>query len=232
MMREAGISVTVGVLEKECKESHKRFFTFHNKKRPYIILKWAETTDGFTAPLDQEKGKPFWITSPESKKRVHKWRTEEAAILVGTKTVELDNPSLTARLWKGKQPLRVVIDKSMKLNSSLNTFNNAAKTLVFTKEQIENTKTTTYQKIKFKHTENELLNELYNREIQSVIIEGGTKTLQNFIDLNLWDEARVFTGKTKLKNGISAPKFNLEPWKTETISSDILKWYKNETLLN
>ena len=133
MMREAGISVTVGVLEKECKESHKRFFTFHDKKRPYIILKWAETTDGFTAPLDQEKGKPFWITSPESKKRVHKWRTEEAAILVGTKTVELDNPSLTARLWKGKQPLRVVIDKSMKLNSSLNTFNNAAKTLVFSK---------------------------------------------------------------------------------------------------
>ncbi len=232
MMREAGISVTVGVLEKECKESHKRFFTFHNKKRPYIILKWAETTDGFTAPLDQEKGKPFWITSPESKKRVHKWRTEEAAILVGTKTVELDNPSLTARLWKGEQPLRVVIDKSMKLNSSLNTFNNAAKTLVFTKEQIENTKTTTYQKINFKHTENELLNELYNREIHSVIIEGGTKTLQNFIDLNLWDEARVFIGKTKLKNGISAPKFNLEPWKIETISSDILKWYKNETLLN
>ena len=120
----------------------------------------------------------------------------------------------------------------MKLNSSLNVFNNAAETLVFTEQNIENTKTTTYQKIHFKHTENELLNELYKREIQSVIIEGGTKTLQNFIDLNLWDEARVFTGKTKLKNGISAPKFNLEPWKTETISSDILKWYKNETLLN
>ena len=145
-LEKAGIEVTTAVLEGKAKALNKRFFTFHNKKRPYIILKWAETTDGFTAPLDQEKGKPFWITSPESKKRVHKWRTEEAAILVGTKTVEIDNPSLTARLWKGKQPLRVVIDKSMKLNSSLNTFNNAAKTLVFTKEQIENTKTTTYQK--------------------------------------------------------------------------------------
>ncbi|MDB2442542.1 RibD family protein, partial [Flavobacteriales bacterium] len=231
-MREAGISVTLGVLEKDCKESHKRFFTFHNNKRPYIILKWAETTDGFIAPLDQEKGKPFWITSPESKKRVHKWRTEEAAILVGTKTVELDNPSLTARLWEGDQPLRVVIDKSIKLNSSLNAFNDAAKTLVFTKEHIENTKTTTYQKIHFKHTENELLNELYKREIHSVIIEGGTKTLQNFIDLNLWDEARVFTGNTRLTKGISAPKLNLEPSKIETISSDILKWYKNKTLLN
>ena len=114
-LMEAGSKITLGVLEKECKELNKRFFTFHEKKRPYIILKWAETQDGFIAPLEQESGKPFWITSPESKKRVHKWRTEEAAILVGTKTVELDNPSLTARLWKGEQPLRVVIDKSMKL---------------------------------------------------------------------------------------------------------------------
>ena len=104
--------------------------------------------------------------------------------------------------------------------------------MVFTKEHIENTKTTTYQKIHFKHTENELLNELYKREIHSVIIEGGTKTLQNFIDLNLWDEARVFTGNIRLTKGISAPKFNLEPSKIETISSDILKWYKNKTLLN
>ena len=149
MLQESGAKVKVGVLEKECLESHKRFITFHQKKRPYIILKWAQTKDSFIAPLTQETGKPFWITSPTAKKLVHKWRTEEASILVGTRTAEKDNPSLTARLWKGNQPIRLVIDKDLKLSKELNIFNSETNTIVFTEIENISTNTIEYCKIDF-----------------------------------------------------------------------------------
>ena len=117
-MRESGIKVDVDVLKDKCVESHKRFFTFHNKKRPYVILKWAETKDGFIAPAKQKLGEPFWITSEESKTLVHKWRSQESSILIGTNTAKLDNPSLTVRLWNGNSPLRIVIDENLKLNNN------------------------------------------------------------------------------------------------------------------
>jgi diaminohydroxyphosphoribosylaminopyrimidine deaminase/5-amino-6-(5-phosphoribosylamino)uracil reductase len=227
LMRNAGVEVILGVLEEDCKNSHKRFFTFHTKKRPYIILKWAETQDGFMATLHQQKGKPFWITSQESKKLVHKWRTEEEAILVGTNTAEQDNPELNARLWEGNQPLRIVIDRILKLPNSLKIFNAKAKTLVFTEQNSVGSNTETIQNILFKSVPTEIMQELHKRNIHSVIIEGGQKTLHSFIELNLWDEARVFIGEQRLLKGIAAPILKAKPIKTEKISKDVLNWYKN-----
>ncbi|MBT8260877.1 MAG: bifunctional diaminohydroxyphosphoribosylaminopyrimidine deaminase/5-amino-6-(5-phosphoribosylamino)uracil reductase RibD, partial [Bacteroidia bacterium] len=185
-LMDSGCNVTVGVLEAECKEHHKRFFRFHNKKRPYIILKWAETQDGFIAPLIKEKKEPFWITNEYSRQLVHKWRTKEQAILVGTNTVVEDNPSLTSRVYNGKNPIRIVIDKNKILDKSLQIFDNASKTIVINKHNTNFNKPLAQQ----------ICNLLYQENINSVIIEGGTKTLQTFIDENLWDEARVFIGNT------------------------------------
>lgn len=227
MMEMAGAKVKVGVLEEACKNSHKRFFTFHEKKRPYIILKWAQTHDGFIAPLEQKEGEAFWITSPESKKLVHKWRAEEASILVGTNTAAKDNPALTARLWNGNQPLRLVIDRSLRLKESLQLFDGSTETLVFTKKSKANTNSTEYQNIDFSKLHEEIMNVLYKRDIHSVIIEGGRETLQSFIDLNLWDEARVFIGECKLKAGISAPVLPVKPFLEEKVSTDALRWYYN-----
>lgn len=227
MMQKAGASVKIAVLEEECKVSHKRFFTFHEKNRPYIILKWAETIDGFIAPLEQEFGIPFWITSPEAKKLVHKWRTEEASILVGTNTAEKDNPALTARLWVGNQPLRIVIDRKLRLKNSIQVFDDSAKTIVFTEKHKDNIESTEYQIIDFSNFQSEILEQLYKRNIHSVIIEGGRKTLQSFIDANLWDEARVFVGSANLEKGITAPILNTKAKFEEKVSTDILKWYSN-----
>jgi diaminohydroxyphosphoribosylaminopyrimidine deaminase/5-amino-6-(5-phosphoribosylamino)uracil reductase len=225
-MRESGIKVDVGVLKDKCVESHKRFFTFHNKKRPYIILKWAETKDGFIAPLKQKIGEPFWITSIESKTLVHKWRSQESSLLIGTNTAELDNPSLTVRLWKGNNPLRIVIDKNLKLNNSLNIFNNSAKSLVFNDVKnfiIDNIE---YCMIDFSSVHLEIMKTLYNKGVHSLIIEGGRETLQSFIDIDLWDEARVFVANQNLKNGVRAPKIKEKHISEEMVSSDLLRRYR------
>lgn len=225
-MRESGIKVDVGVLKDKCIESHKRFFTFHNKKRPYIILKWAETKDGFIAPVKQKIGEPFWISSSESKTLVHKWRSQESSILIGTNTAELDNPSLTVRLWKGNNPLRIVIDKNLKLNNSLNIFNNSAKSLVFNDVKnfiIDNIE---YCMIDFNSVHLEIMKTLYNKGVHSLIIEGGRETLQSFIDIDLWDEARVFVANQNLKNGVRAPKIKEKHISEEIISTDLLKRYR------
>ncbi len=189
-LKEAGCNVTVGVLETDCKAHHKRFFTFHNKKRSYIILKWAKTSDGFIAPKSKDNQKPVWITNQYSRQLVHKWRAEEQAILVGTNTVLQDNPSLTVRDWTGDNPIRVVLDKDKKLDASFTVFNNEAKTISLKK-----------------HTAKDLCNLLHEANINSIIIEGGAKTLQLFIDEGLWDEARIFTGSVTFNKGVIAPTF-------------------------
>jgi diaminohydroxyphosphoribosylaminopyrimidine deaminase/5-amino-6-(5-phosphoribosylamino)uracil reductase len=209
-LKNAGCNVVVGVLEDACKKHHKRFFTFHNKQRPYIILKWAETTDGFIAPLTKEEQKPVWITNTYSRQLVHKWRSEEQAILVGTNTVLQDNPSLTVRDWTGTNPIRVVLDKNETLSKAYKVFNNEAQTIVV--------KDTSAQSI---------CKALYDAEINSVIIEGGSKTLQLFIDSGVWDEARVFTGQTMFKEGIKAPNFTGKLISEENIKNDILRIYEN-----
>jgi len=202
-MENAGIEVIVGVLEKESRALNKRFFTFHEKERPYIILKWAESKDGFIAPKNQTA--PFWMTSSESKKLVHQWRAEEDAILVGRITAEKDNPSLNVREVKGKNPTRIVIDKDLKLSTDLNLFNTEAETLIFNTIKSEEKDSNKFIQIDFNNLIKNILEELHKQNIQSVIIEGGSKTLQSFIDKNIWDEARIFTTNKELNTGVKAP---------------------------
>ena len=202
-MRDAGIEVITGILEEESKLLNKRFFVFHRKKRPYIILKWAESCDGFIAPKKQSK--PLWLTSNKSKILVHKWRAEEDAILVGRITAEKDNPKLTVREVKGNNPVRIIIDNKLKLSNNLNIFNDDAETiiinLVVNKEREKNT----FIKINKENFIKTLLYVLYKKKIQSILIEGGSKTIQSFIDSNFWDEARVFKTNHSLNLGIKSP---------------------------
>ena len=219
-LRDAGCQVTVGVLENECREHHKRFFTLHNEKRPYIILKWAETSDGFIAPIKKDVVKPIWITSPNSRQLVHKWRSEEHAILVGTQTVIDDNPSLTVRDWAGEQPIRIILDKSERITKEHNIFNDKAQTICIGKATIDWQDKNSIAK--------QICDVLFKLNISSVIIEGGAKTLQTFINENLWDEARVFSGPLKFNAGINAPLFKGNLYSEESLNEDLLKIYKND----
>ena len=225
-MENAGIEVIVGVLEKESRALNKRFFTFHEKERPYIILKWAESKDGFIAPKNQTA--PFWMTSSESKKLVHQWRAEEDAILVGRITAEKDNPSLNVREVKGKNPTRIVIDKDLKLSTDLNLFNTEAETLIFNTIKSEEKDSNKFIKIDSNNLINNILEELYKQNIQSIIIEGGTITLQSFFDANMWDEARIFTANKTLTDGIKAPNIDGEIISEEKIGEDKLETIKND----
>ncbi|MDC0201821.1 bifunctional diaminohydroxyphosphoribosylaminopyrimidine deaminase/5-amino-6-(5-phosphoribosylamino)uracil reductase RibD [Flavobacteriales bacterium] len=225
-MRNAGIDVIVGIMEKDSKELNKRFFTFHEKKRPYIILKWAESKDGFIALKDQKE--PFWMTSKESKKLVHKWRAEEDAILIGRITAEKDNPSLTVREIEGENPIRIVIDKDLKLSENLNLFNSESETIIFNKMKSDNSSENNYIKINFNNMINSILKELYKQKNQSVIVEGGTTTLQSFIEENIWDEARIFTTDTKLENGVKSPIIKGKKISETEIDTDSLKIIVND----
>ena len=225
-MEKAGIKVSIGVLEKESRELNKRFFNFHEKRRPYIILKWAESKDGFIAPKDQTA--PFWMTCSDSKKLVHQFRAEEDAILVGRITAEKDNPSLTVREVTGKNPTRIVIDKDLKLSKKLNLFNNQAKTIIFNSIKTEEIDSNYYIKIDFNNLIENILQELYKQNIQSLIIEGGAKTLQSFIDKKLWEEARIFTANRTLVEGVKAPTLDGEIIFETKIDEDQLEIIKSE----
>lgn len=217
-LKNAGCNVTVGVLENECKEHHKRFFTYHNKKRPYIILKWAETQDGFIAPETKNEQRPVWISNEYSRQLTHKWRTEEHTILVGTNTVLQDNPSLTARNWTGQNPIRIVVDGDLKLPKHQAVFNSEAQTIVISKNNIDFSNPLAKQ----------ICDILYQNNINSIIVEGGRHMLQTFINENLWDEARIFTGNGLFKKGIEAPKLHGKLISEENIMGDILKTYRND----
>ncbi len=233
-LKQAGCNVVVGVLETECKKHHKRFFTFHNKKRPYIILKWAETTDGFIAPKTKNEQKPVWITNEFSRQLVHKWRAEEQAILVGTTTVLQDNPSITVRDWTGQNPIRIVLDKKDKLSKDYAVFDIEAKTILInskTKNSIPKTQNWQLEVIDWNlktAIAKQISDILYKNNINSIIIEGGAKTLQTFINENLWDEARIFKGSSAFKTGVKAPNFSGNLIFEETILNDSLKIYNND----
>jgi diaminohydroxyphosphoribosylaminopyrimidine deaminase / 5-amino-6-(5-phosphoribosylamino)uracil reductase len=225
-LRKAGIKVEVGILEKECRDLNKRFFTFHEKKRPYIILKWAQTLDGFIDinRSSENFGEPTWITGVLALRLVHKIRSEEAAVLVGTNTAEKDNPSLTVRNWSGNNPVRAVIDKNQRLSPALNLFDGTSKTLVLNAKKNEVTDETEWIKIDFEHDVLiQILNEFHHRKILSVIVEGGKQLLESFIRQNLWDEAHVFIGNKFFHNGISAPKIQGKILKSELLENDWLK---------
>jgi len=227
-LKENGVTVTVGILAKECYEINKRFFTFHQKKRPYIILKWAESLDGYMTPLEREKKEPFWISNEYSRQLVHKWRSEEQAILVGTNTVIDDNPKLDVRNWTGKNPIRIVLDRTGKISNDYFIKDKKTKTIIVTEQQILTTNDNViYENVIF---DNQLTSTicaiLFKYDLQSLIIEGGKKTLQTFIDANIWDEARVIIGNVTLQDGIKAPVLDGN-YKTEKIKTNQLKHFIN-----
>ncbi len=227
---KAGTDVQVGILEKECRELNKRFFTFHEKKRPYIFLKWAETTDGFI-DFDRAKnefGEPTWITGEKALVRVHQMRAKEDAILVGTNTALKDNPSLTVRHCAGRNPVRLVIDNHLRLPGNLNLFDGTVRTLVFNSLKNEEIGNTVFIKIDFhKKIIPQLLRSLFQQNIQSLIVEGGKQLLESFVEANLWDEAFRFVGDKRFTSGIKAPKISGTIIHSEKIGPDQLFVYKN-----
>jgi diaminohydroxyphosphoribosylaminopyrimidine deaminase/5-amino-6-(5-phosphoribosylamino)uracil reductase len=224
-LKVAGIHVETGILEKEAIELNKRFYTFHQKHRPYIILKYAHTRDGYFAPRG---GKQQWITNEYSKKRVHQWRGEEQAILVGYNTAKIDNPQLTNRFDKKANPLRMVIDRRLKLPNRFHLLDQCCPTIVVNELDERSLPNLKYKKMSFDHSlPQQILDYLYKKSIQSLIIEGGAFTLQSFIDLNLWDEARIFMGDVEWVHGIPAPKIMAEAVDEEHIENDVLTIYRN-----
>lgn len=227
-LQASGIEVLVGVLEDECREINKRFFTRIQQQRPFVILKWAQTLDGFFAPANDSQ---FWITGPEAKRLVHKWRAEEDAILVGKNTAKIDNPRLNVRLWGGTSPKRIVIDRKLELSNSLNLFDNSVETLVFNEiktDLVDNIKYIALEDFNY-FVPQYIVFQLYLQDIQSVIIEGGAATLKAFIDAGLWDEARIFTGKVTLGAGIQSPVVKGVIKEILAIGSDQLTILENQT---
>ena len=224
-LKRSGIEVITGVLEEECKRLNKLFFTFHEKQRPYVILKWAQTLDGF---LDRSRKTNDtginWISAPETKALVHKWRSQEQAILVGRNTILHDNPSLTVREFHGKNPIRIVIDSQLQLKNDMNIFSKDAPTIIFNRLKNHTNNNVEWVKIPETSTSN-ILSELYHRGIQSVFVEGGSRTLQYFIVDNLWDEARVIVGKKNFEEGVKAPVISKVPSDTQPFGEDNIYYY-------
>ena len=205
-LKDAGIDVKVGVLEKECKNLIRRFITFNTQKRPYITLKWAESADGFIDAI-RDNGKPAILSTPLTSIYVHKLRAENKAILVGRRTALLDNPSLTVRNWHGNNPIRVVIDRKLSLPETLHLFDKTVHTLVFTEKERAEETNLTFIRIDFgQDIIPQILTELYNRKIQTLLVEGGSMLLQSFIDAELWDEIYIEHARTKLYEGVESPR--------------------------
>jgi len=222
LLENAGIEVETGVLEKEARWQNRRFFTQIEKHRPYVILKWAQTQDGFVA---RENLSSKWISGSQSRQLVHKWRAEEDAILVGKNTAQYDNPSLNVRDWVGKNPVRIVLDSNLELPENLNLFDQSIPTICYNSKKSETQENLNFVNLGEQFSMYDMLKDLHSRKIQSLIVEGGTKVLSQFIENSLWDEARVFSGKVKFGTGISAPILNQNPAETLSIGEDILNIY-------
>lgn len=205
-LNNKGVKVKVGVLENECRELHKRFFTYQNKKRPYIILKWAETSDGFISPLKNNTGRPFWISNKYTRQIVHKWRSQENAILVGSKTYITDNPILDSRNWNNNNPQRFIIAGNNKIQSKRF-------------DIIRHDKTLSVDNI------NQIL---FEKNIQSILVEGGKKTLETFIKSGCWDEARIIKNEKKINNGIRSPILNSKINNVLKVDDDLIQTYFNQ----
>lgn len=228
-LRNAGVDVKIGVLKQECDWLNRRFFTYHTKRRPYIILKWAQTADGSIDNIRTDSTtKPLKITNAHFDRLVHKWRTQEDAILVGTRTALLDNPQLTARLWSGRNPVRICIDRELKVPITSKLFDCQAKTIIINGSKESTEGNLFYSKVDF--SENivpQILDILYRNEIQSVIVEGGSQTLNSFISNGLWDEARIFTNSDEIGTGIKAPIINHPVAKSENFGGIELNYHYN-----
>ncbi|MGN6495161.1 MAG: bifunctional diaminohydroxyphosphoribosylaminopyrimidine deaminase/5-amino-6-(5-phosphoribosylamino)uracil reductase RibD [Agriterribacter sp.] len=239
-LKAAGTKVDVGILEKECRELNKRFFTFHERHRPYVILKWAQSNNGKIAGLSNER---VLISNAYSNRLVHRWRSEEQSILIGTRTALADDPALTTRLWPGKNPIRLVIDLELRLPQTLHLFDDAAPTIVFNLHKntienfkdrsfVENRSTVFYQVTGTVSIVHQVLNALYHLNIQSVLVEGGARLLQSFIDEGMWNEARVITNNDLLiPEGLSAPALPVKgAQRKEVFDADSIHYYINPLL--
>jgi diaminohydroxyphosphoribosylaminopyrimidine deaminase/5-amino-6-(5-phosphoribosylamino)uracil reductase len=229
-LREAGCQVEVGLLEKEARQLNQRFFTFHEKQRPYIILKWAQTLDGFVDTVRDKNApvQPTWITDENARMLVHKWRTEEQAILVGRRTAQKDNPRLNARSWPGKSPTRVLLAPKLNLPGHLHLFDQSIPTIVINgikaevKEHLEFVKINLQEKIP-----EQILAVLFEKKLQSVIVEGGPMLLNAFIERGLWDEARVFVGNILFHEGVKAPAFPNAAYQKKWLGENQLLVFEN-----
>jgi diaminohydroxyphosphoribosylaminopyrimidine deaminase/5-amino-6-(5-phosphoribosylamino)uracil reductase len=229
-LQNADIEVGVNVLENECRELNKRFFTFYEQHRPYIILKWAQTGNSKIAGNDSNR---LYITNEYTNRVVHRWRGEEAAILVGTNTAMLDNPELTNRLWPGPSPARVVIDMKLRLPLSHKIFDRQSKTIIINgkKHGEKESDVLYYQVTEDVNLVHQVVNALYNLRIQSVLVEGGARLLQSFIDEEMWDEARIITNEEiRIRDGLPAPELNLaQRINSQQFFSDKIEFFKRQT---
>jgi diaminohydroxyphosphoribosylaminopyrimidine deaminase/5-amino-6-(5-phosphoribosylamino)uracil reductase len=233
-LKKANRKVKYGLLEQEGWFLNRRFFTFHTKKRPWVILKWAESEDGFIDIIRNIKSKstPTWLTNDQSKHLVHKWRSEEQSILVGQRTAILDNPNLNVREWYGKDPLRILIDPDLSVKSPNNLLDSGQSTLIFNFEKSEKKENIEFVQVSSQESMIlQIFDILHERDIQSVIVEGGAFVLNAFINEGLWDEARRFIGTTYLENGVSAPTISGKPVNTEMIGDVTLHYYYRDTSL-
>jgi diaminohydroxyphosphoribosylaminopyrimidine deaminase/5-amino-6-(5-phosphoribosylamino)uracil reductase len=231
-LEQAGIKVIYNILPDKCLVLNRRFFTFHVHRRPYIILKWARTADGFIDILRENPGmlQPTWISNDISRLLVHKWRAEEKAILVGTNTALLDNPRLSVREWPGNSPLRIVIDRELRLPKHLNLFDHSQPTLVFNGVTDSQQDKIQYVRLNFKGSVlGQMLNYLYAAGIQSLFVEGGKRLIESFLDEDLWDEARVFIGKKQFGSGIPSPVIRKVKPDEYKIREDLLLVYRNNS---
>ncbi len=222
-LKEAGIEVATGVLEKEARELNLRFFTSIEKQRPYIILKWAQTADGFISRANYDSK---WISNEFSRQLVHRWRTEEDAVLVGTKTAAHDDPKLNVRDWSGRDPVRIVIDRFLRLNNHLHLFDGTQRTICYNVMKHEEHHNLSLVRLDEENFIPELINDLHKQKMQSIIIEGGAQTLSFFINAE-WDEARVFESPRTFGAGIKAPVIHANLFSQLAISTDTLKIYRH-----
>jgi diaminohydroxyphosphoribosylaminopyrimidine deaminase / 5-amino-6-(5-phosphoribosylamino)uracil reductase len=225
-LRAHGIEVVAGVLEQECKELNKRFITYVTQHRPYIVLKWAQSANGRMAKSNRAR---FAISNDRSRRLVHKWRSEEASILVGTNTAFFDDPELTNRFWHGPHPVRLIVDMELRLPSSLKLFNREVKTIIFNTVRHEESENLYYYQITTDvNLVHQIVNALYQLKIQSVLVEGGARLLQSFIDEKVWDEIRTITNEELImEEGITAPLFEqAEKITTQRLLTDRLDVFK------
>ena len=225
-LKEAGVEVDIGLMESEAQEFNRRFFTSLNKARPYIILKWAETFDGFIAKNNYDSK---WISNEYSRKLVHQWRAEEDAIMVGTNTAKYDDPTLNVRDWQGSDPIRIVIDKQLTLDKKSKIFNGSQPTICYNLLEDKSDGTTVFVRLEERNFIETLMSDLNTRKIQSVLVEGGTFLLQSLINADLWDEARIFIGNTTFGEGIVAPQVEGMFVSKQDIMGDTLKLIRNRT---
>lgn len=231
---DGGCQVEIGVMEAACREHHRRFLTFHEKKRPYVILKWAQSADGLLAPEDALRNgppHPFWISGPASRQLVHRWRSEEQAILVGTRTALKDNPRLNTRLWAGRSPVRILIDRKLQVPGHFHILDGEVPTLVYHQE---GTPPQSPKQVQYKalgpggNVLEQIMKDLWEEGIQSVLVEGGARTLNTFKEAGCWDEARIIEGPALLGEGLPAPRVKGRLVETRDLDKDRIRILRHD----